>query len=68
MGLLKYAVAMHPRATMVAAAAGTAVTLPYIIFGTMALDRWKHGAQRIVEAARVVDKLRDIGMPDARLQ
>ena len=53
---------------MVAAAAGTAVVLPYVVFGTMALDRWKHCAQRIVEGARITDELGDIGMPDARLQ
>jgi len=58
----------YPRAAMVAAAASTAVVLPYIVFGTMALDRWKHCAQRIVQAARVIDELGDSGMPDARLQ
>ena len=53
---------------MVAAAAGTAVVLPYIFFGTMAMDRWKRFTKRIVETARSVDSLGDTGMPDARLQ
>jgi len=67
-GALGYAVRRFPRAAMVATAAGTAVMLPYIVFGTMALDRWKHFAQRIVETARSVDELGDSSMPDARLQ
>ena len=68
MGVLGYAVKRFPKAAVVAAAAGTAVTLPYIVFGTMALNRWQHFARRIVETARSVDELGDSSMPDARLQ
>lgn len=42
--------------------------LPYIFFGTMAMDRWKRFAKRIVDTAKSVDSLGDAGMPDARLQ
>ena len=65
--MLGYTAWRFPRVAMVAAAAGTAVALPYLFFGTMALDRWKRFAKRIVETAKSIDELTDGGMPDARL-
>lgn len=65
--MLGYTAYKFPRVAMVAAAAGTAVMLPYLFFATMAMDRWKRFAQRIVETAAGVDELADGSMPDARL-
>ncbi|CAL5220068.1 g2019 [Coccomyxa viridis] len=66
--VLGYTAWRFPRVALVTAAAGTAVMLPYIFFGTMAMDRWKRFAKRIVDTAKSVDSLGDAGMPDARLQ
>lgn len=67
--VLGYTAWRFPKVAMVAAAAGTAVVLPYLFFGTMALDRWKRFALRIVETAKSVDELSEGNvLPDARLE
>ena len=67
--VLGYTAWRFPRVAMVAAAAGTALVLPYLFFGTMALDRWKRFALRIVETAKSVDELSEGNvLPDARLE
>ena len=66
--VLGYTAWRFPRVALVTAAAGTAVVLPYVFFGTLAMDRWKRFAKRIVDTAKSIDSLGDAGMPDARLQ